>query len=84
MTADQLDALPEGTRIIDRFGGHGRRGTGGAAVTEEFTAVDAIRDVRDALVDAGFEIAYCTGQFLIYRMPNGDRIELRATKKRGR
>lgn len=53
-------------------------------MTEEFTAVDAIRDVRDALADNGFDISYCVGQFLIYQMPNGDRIELRATKKRGR
>lgn len=51
---------------------------------EEFTAVDAIRDVRDALVDTGFDVHYCGGQFLIYQMPGGERIELRATKKRGR
>lgn len=52
--------------------------------TGPFTAVDAIRDVADTLSDNGFDITYRGGQALTYCMPNGDRIELRATKKRGR
>lgn len=50
---------------------------------EPFTAADAIRDIRDLLVDNGFDVLRCSGQYLTYRMPGGERIELRATKKRG-
>lgn len=53
-------------------------------MTEPIAAVDAIRDVADVLADNGFEILHRYGQALTYRTPNGDRIELRATKKRGR
>lgn len=51
---------------------------------DPFTAVDAMSDVADALGDNGFDIVRCDGQSLTYKAPNGDRIELRATKKRGR
>lgn len=53
-------------------------------MSETFTAADAIRDVSDVLAENGFEILHRYGQALTYRMPSGDRIELRATKKRGR
>lgn len=55
-----------------------------AAVSEPVTAVDAMRDVADVLAENGFEILHRYGQALTYRMPNGDRFELRVTKKRGR
>jgi hypothetical protein len=55
----------------------------GSAVNEPYTAVDAIRDVADVLAVNGFDVLRRCGQSLTYRMPNGDRIELRATKKRG-
>ena len=51
---------------------------------DPFTAVDAMQGVADVLGDNGFDIIRCHGQSLTLRAPNGDRIELRATKKRGR
>jgi hypothetical protein len=41
-------------------------------------------DIRQTLADNGFNVVGQWGQSLIYRMPNGDRFELRATKKRGK
>ncbi|MFR9773091.1 hypothetical protein [Nocardia sp. SC052] len=51
---------------------------------EPFTAADALDDVRQTLADNGFHIVGQWGQSLIYRMPNGDRFEVRVTKKRGK
>lgn len=59
-------------------------GVGVMTDADPFTALDAIRDVADTLADNGFHVLNRYGQSLTYRMPNGDRIELRATKKRGR
>ncbi|MFE7744409.1 hypothetical protein [Nocardia sp. NPDC057455] len=51
---------------------------------DPFTAADAMDDIRQTLADNGFDIVLTWGQGLIYRMPNGDRFELRVAKKRGK
>lgn len=53
-------------------------------MADPFTAADAMDDIRQVLADNGFDILHQCGQILMYRMPNGDRFELRAAKKRGR
>ncbi|WP_330253085.1 hypothetical protein OG874_00270 [Nocardia sp. NBC_00565] len=51
---------------------------------DPFTAADAMDDIRQTLADNGFHILLHWSQGLIYRMPNGDRFELRVSKKRGK
>ena len=51
---------------------------------DPFTAVDAMDDIRQTLADNGFDVVGRWSQSLIYRMPNGDRFEVRVSKKKGR
>ncbi|WP_280499379.1 hypothetical protein [Nocardia cyriacigeorgica] len=53
-------------------------------MNEPLTARDEIHAIRDALADAGFDVAPIHGQSLTYRAPTGDRFKVVVSKLRNR